>query len=151
MKMPRSGLKAAVARLVYCSYDVVQGETMSNLMELQSQIEKLQKQASEVKAREYASTIQDILAKMKAFDITIKDLQSAKPASSVKSPKTGKGKSAERKAAKVGKTPGKAARPVAAKYRGPAGETWSGRGLTPKWLAALIAQGQSKESFEIRA
>lgn len=124
---------------------------MSNLMELQSQIEKLQKQVNEVKAKEYASTIQDILAKMKAFDITIKDLQSAKPAPSVKSAKTAKGKSAERKPAKAAKASRKAAQPVPAKYRGPNGETWSGRGLTPKWLAALVAQGQSKESFAISA
>ena len=28
-----------------------------------------------------------------------------------------------------------------AKYRGPNGEEWSGRGRTPKWLAALEAEG----------
>ncbi|MBP9683695.1 MAG: H-NS histone family protein, partial [Rhodoferax sp.] len=33
--------------------------------------------------------------------------------------------------------------------RGPNGETWSGRGLTPRWMAALVAQGQAKESFII--
>jgi DNA-binding protein H-NS len=39
---------------------------------------------------------------------------------------------------------------VAAKYRGPNGETWSGRGLTPRWLTLLLAQGQSKEEFAIK-
>ena len=38
---------------------------------------------------------------------------------------------------------------VAAKYRGPNGESWSGRGLTPKWLATLIAQGNAKEQYLI--
>ncbi|WP_296444256.1 H-NS family nucleoid-associated regulatory protein [Rhodoferax sp. UBA5149] len=39
---------------------------------------------------------------------------------------------------------------MAAKFRGPNGEAWSGRGLTPRWLAALVAQGQSKEEFSIK-
>ena len=30
----------------------------------------------------------------------------------------------------------------AAKYRGPNGEEWSGRGRTPKWLAVLEAEGR---------
>lgn len=120
---------------------------MSNLIDIQSQIEKLQKQASEIKAKEFNSTVQDILAKMQAFGITIKDLQNAKPA---KASQAGRGKKAvaAKKPAKASKTAGVA---VAAKYRGPNGETWSGRGLTPKWLAALVAQGQSKESFAVNA
>lgn len=35
------------------------------------------------------------------------------------------------------------------KYRGPNGEEWSGRGLTPRWLSALIAAGHTKEEFAI--
>jgi DNA-binding protein H-NS len=119
---------------------------VSNLIDIQSQIEKLQKQANEIKAKEFNGTVQDILAKMQAFGITLKDLQSAKPGKAMKASR-GKGSSAT-KPTKANK---KAGVPVAAKYRGPNGETWSGRGLTPKWLAALIAQGQSKESFAVNA
>jgi len=37
---------------------------------------------------------------------------------------------------------------VAAKYRNPAGgETWSGRGRMPKWLAAEVAKGRKREEF----
>ncbi|CAM8671620.1 Hns DNA-binding protein H-NS [Comamonadaceae bacterium] len=115
---------------------------MSNLIDIQSQIEKLQKQANEIKAKEFHSTVQEILVKMQAFGITVKDLQTTKPS---KGPKQ-KSKEAAPKAAKKDK---KAGASVAAKYRGPNGETWSGRGLTPKWLSALIAQGQPKESFAI--
>ncbi len=120
---------------------------MSNLIDIQSQIEKLQKQANEIKAKEFNSTVQDILAKMQAFGITVKDLQNAKPA---KGGKTVRGKKTA-SAAKPEKISKKAGIAVAAKYRGPNGETWSGRGLTPKWLSALISQGQSKESFAINA
>jgi DNA-binding protein H-NS len=50
---------------------------MASLLDIQTQIEKLQKQASEIKDREFDSTVQDILTKMQAFGITIKDLQRA--------------------------------------------------------------------------
>jgi DNA-binding protein H-NS len=119
---------------------------MSNLIDIQSQIEKLQKQADEIKAKEFNGTVQDILVKMQAFGITLKDLQNAKP---TKATKAGRGKN--NVATKPVKANKKAGTPVAAKYRGPNGEAWSGRGLTPKWLTALIAQGQTKESFAVNA
>ncbi len=119
---------------------------MSNLIEIQAQIERLQKQAGEIKAKEFHGTVQEILAKMQAFGITVKDLQTAKL---VKSGKAGrKAKVGTEKAPKV---PKKQFSTVAPKFLGPNGETWSGRGLTPKWLSSLIAQGQPKESFAINA
>ncbi|MGI9132786.1 MAG: H-NS family nucleoid-associated regulatory protein [Rhodoferax sp.] len=122
---------------------------MSNLIDIQTQIQKLQKQASEIKAREFDATVRDILAKMQAFGITLKDLQAASG---------GRGKGRGRPAAK-GKVVAKAAggrkksagKPVAVKFRGPNGETWSGRGLTPRWLTTLVAAGQPKESFAVSA
>lgn len=38
---------------------------------------------------------------------------------------------------------------VAAKYRDAAGNTWSGRGLQPRWLKAAIADGKKIEDFAI--
>lgn len=45
----------------------------------------------------------------------------------------------------------KATSAVAAKYANPAnpGQTWSGRGLQPKWLKALIAEGRNIDDFLI--
>ena len=117
---------------------------MSNLIDIQNQIEKLQKQAGEIKAKEFSGTVQDILAKMQAFGITVKDLQSAKLAKGGRTKKLVPSTKPAKLSKKVGVS-------IAAKYRGPNGETWSGRGLTPKWLAALIAQGQTKESFAVNA
>ena len=113
---------------------------MSNLIDIQSQIEKLQKQAESLKAKEFNNTVAEIRAKMKAFGITIKDLggkasQKAKPGKASKMAKSRKSKAA--------------GVPVAAKYKGPKGETWSGRGLAQKWLTALLAQGRKKEEFLI--
>jgi len=103
---------------------------MNNLIDIQNQIAILQKQAEEIKAQEFNKTVEEIKAKMAAFGITVADLEG--------------GKSRPRKAGAT-----KSANPAPAKYRGPNGETWSGRGLMPRWLAALVAQGQSKESFAI--
>jgi DNA-binding protein H-NS len=38
---------------------------------------------------------------------------------------------------------------VPAKYRGPDGETWTGRGKQPRWLAALVATGRTPAEFLI--
>jgi DNA-binding protein H-NS len=118
---------------------------MSNLIEIQNQIEKLQKQAVEIKTREFEKTVQDIRAKMQAFGITLKDLQSAK----------GRGGKVKVKAGVSAKRAGVGAKKksksaVAAKYRGPNGEAWSGRGLTPRWLTMQLAQGRVKEEFAIK-
>ncbi len=117
---------------------------MSNLIDLQNQIEKLQKQAEDLKSKEFASTVADIRAKMQAFGITVKDLGG----------KVGAKRSKAGRPAKVGKV-AKVRRskatgvPVAAKFKGPMGEAWSGRGLTPKWLKALEVQGRSKSEFAV--
>jgi len=122
---------------------------MSNLIDIQSQIEKLQKQASDIRTREFDKTVQDIVAKMQAFGITLKDIQTAGSRNAKSTKGRGKGKTAAKApAAKLRKSGASAT--VAPKYRGPNGEVWSGRGLTPKWLAALIAQGKQKEQFAIQ-
>jgi DNA-binding protein H-NS len=130
---------------------------MGNLIEIRSQIERLQKQAADIKSREFGKTVKQILAMMEAFDITLKDLQQ----------EAGKTRDARAKAAKalpkkgvskIGKVfVNKAARKpssqkgvkVLPKYRGPKGETWSGRGMMPRWMAALAAQGKTRESFAV--
>lgn len=55
---------------------------------------------------------------------------------------TGKGK----KAASGGERA-----PVAAKYRDPAtGDSWSGRGLQPRWLKAHVAAGRNVQEFAVQ-
>lgn len=117
---------------------------MSNLIDIQGQIDKLQKQASDIRAKEFDKTVRDILATMQAFGITTKDLQAA----SNKGGKARAAKPAKQPRTKSAKS--NAGVPVAPKFRGPNGETWSGRGLTPRWLAALEAQGSKREDFAIK-
>jgi DNA-binding protein H-NS len=48
------------------------------------------------------------------------------------------------------KTSSLSGRTVAPKYRNtPTGETWSGRGLKPRWMVAALAGGASIEEFKI--
>jgi len=119
---------------------------MNNLIDIQTQIQKLQKQANELRAREFDKTVLEIRAKMEAFGIALKDLQQAKRRGKSKPTKTSgvvnrAGSGAKKKGVST----------VAAKYRGPNGEVWSGRGLMPRWLAALVALGQTKEEFVIKS
>ena len=68
----------------------------------------------------------------------------------------GSGRAASGK--RLGRPPGRPERTsamkgvkIAPKYRGPGGETWAGRGATPRWLAALVKEGHSIEEFLIGA
>jgi DNA-binding protein H-NS len=101
---------------------------MTSLMDIQRQIELLQQQAKEIKAQEYKKAIEEIQVKMTAFGITVADLQGHK--------------------SKVRKT-SFTTKPAAVKFRGPNGETWSGRGLMPRWLSSQVAQGRAKEEFAV--
>ena len=117
---------------------------MNNLVDIQNQIQKLQKQASEIRSREFEKTVQEIRAKMQAFGITVKDLRLTGAAQR-------KGKAAPNGLAKLASVKRKKSGvAVAAKYRGPNGESWSGRGKPPRWLAAHLAEGKTKEDFAIK-
>ena len=122
---------------------------MSNLIEIQGQIEKLQKQASEIRVGEFDKTVQEILIKMHVFGITLKDIQTFRARNTKAKTKTAA--IAESAGSNVKRKGGKAFAVVPAKYRGPDGETGSGRGLTPRWLAALMTQGRAKEEFAINS
>jgi len=106
---------------------------MSNLLEIQNQIAILQRQADEIKAQQFSQVVQEIMAKMDAFGITVADLDGGKSGRSRKS----------------GYVPTKSLNPAPPKYRGPNGESWTGRGLTPRWLTALIDEGHTKEEYAI--
>ena len=96
---------------------------MSSLKDLLSQIETLQNQVAEVRQREVGEAIAKVRALVAEYQLTTSDVF---PSS--------KGKSSAKKTGKV-----------APKYRDPiSGNTWSGRGLAPKWLA-----GKNKDDYLI--
>ena len=99
---------------------------MSTYKELKAQAEALLKQAEAARRAEIAGVVAEIQARMKEYGITLDDL-------------------------KGGARKSKASAGVAAKYRNPAtGESWSGRGRAPRWLAEEMAKGRSKDEFLIK-
>ena len=119
---------------------------MKSLVELQTEIETLQQQASELRNREFDRTVADIVAQMAAFGITLAQLKSVIKKAPAARPGRPKGrKAAAKQAAKQAGTRG----PAKIKFRGPAGETWSGRGKTPTWLKGLLAAGRQADDFRV--
>lgn len=101
---------------------------MPTLQELLSQKAELEKQIIETQRAERADAIAKVKALMAEHGLTVADLTSRAPAA----PKS----TGERKA------------PV--KFRNVAtGETWSGRGLQPKWLRAELATGKKLADFAV--
>jgi DNA-binding protein H-NS len=49
----------------------------------------------------------------------------------------------------AGRTRPRAAGKVLPKYRGPGGETWSGRGPRPRWLKSLLKQSHKLDEFAV--
>jgi DNA-binding protein H-NS len=119
--------------------------SMASYKELKSQAEDLMRQAEAARKAETGAAIAEIKAKMTAYGITLADLEGKARVLKGRKPKAVK-PAKEAKGAKAKGT--KVRKPVAAKYRNPTGgETWSGRGRVPKWLAAELAKGRTREEF----
>lgn len=133
---------------------------MATFIQLQAQIEKLQKEAASLRKREMAETVANIKKAIAAFGLTAEDLGLVSRAGSARA----------RKGAK--KHPGRPAPPagtrstaakkegalgadkrsvVAPKYRDPiTGATWTGRGKQPKWLSQALVDGKNLTDFTIK-
>jgi DNA-binding protein H-NS len=119
---------------------------MKNLVAIQAQIEDLQKQAAELRQKEFRKTLSEIVALMRAFGISLDDVRDALRREG------GAGKAAGRRGRPKKVASGSSAsaakrKPAPVKYRGPAGETWTGRGKQPRWLKALVDLGRKPEEF----
>jgi DNA-binding protein H-NS len=102
---------------------------MAKLSDLIAQRESLEKQIAAAQRAEKSGAIAQVKALMAEHGLTAADI-------------AGRAKSG-----KVRSTSGKK---VPAKYRNKAtGETWSGRGLQPKWLKAAIASGKKLQDFAV--
>jgi DNA-binding protein H-NS len=115
---------------------------MNELAKINQSIADLQKKAKLLMSEGRADVINDICSQMKAYGISIKEISVA-----LKNPvkkNTGSSKAALKPAKKKADSV-----KVEAKYRGPEGQLWSGRGLSPKWLKTLEQAGQTKADFLI--
>lgn len=107
---------------------------MATLLELLAQRVEIEKRIEQLQSTDRIKAIDEIKKIMAAHGLTIADV-------------AGGGGSGSRASARLDGTPKQA---VVPKYRNAAtGETWSGRGLQPKWLKAAIAGGATLGSFAI--
>lgn len=123
---------------------------MKSYKNLLGEIERLQGLAAKRRRNEVGAVIADIRQKMADYGITLDELQ--KPA---RTPAAGGGKGGPkpgRPGGKKGAKPKKRTkRTVAPKYKDPQSDaTWSGRGLTPKWLVEKEKAGTKREEFLIK-
>ena len=98
--------------------------TLSSLIE---QREDLNRQIEALSKEQRAGTIEKIRALMAEGGLTLADLGAPVRAPASTGPKN----------------------KVAAKFGDKAGNSWSGRGLKPKWLTAALAAGANIDDFKI--
>lgn len=104
---------------------------MPSLQDLLAQRAEIEKRIADVQREERANAVAKVKAMMAEFGLTAADIAGKAPAG---------------RASTAGKSTGK----VAPKYRNAAtGETWTGRGLQPKWLKAALAAGAKIEDFAL--
>ena len=102
---------------------------MATLKELLAQKEAIEQQIEQTKKTERGAAVNKVRAMMAEYGLSVADLGGKSGA---------KGKS------------GGATGKVAAKYRNAStGESWSGRGLQPRWLKAALASGKKLSDFVI--
>jgi len=102
---------------------------MASLQDLLAKRAALEQEIEATQKRERQDAIAKVKVLMAEYGLTVADL----------SAKSTTGKAGATKGAKV-----------APKYRNAAtGDTWSGRGLQPKWLKAALAAGRKIEDFSV--
>ncbi len=104
---------------------------MSNLQALLAQQAELEKKISEIQREERSNAVAKVRAMMSEFGLSSADIS---------------GRSSAPRAQGAAKPVSR----VAVKYRNAAtGDTWTGRGLQPKWLRAALASGAKIDDFAV--
>ncbi len=109
--------------------------TQAQIVKLMKQLEALKKKESAVNSKKQEKALAQIVKLAKENAISAKDIEAAMGSSKAK--KATKAKATAKKSNLKGKS-------VAPKYQNPTNhaETWSGRGIAPKWIQALKAEGK---------
>jgi DNA-binding protein H-NS len=113
--------------ILVASSTLLSEKPLATLQQLLDQKAQLEKQIVETQRQERSEAIAKVRALMSEHGLSASDLSTKVP---------------------NGVRP--SAKKVAAKYRNQAtGETWTGRGLQPKWLKAALAEGRTLNDFTI--
>lgn len=101
-----------------------------SMTDLQTLLNRVEAAISERQQSAKAELVESLKAQAEAAGFSFNDLM-------------GKGSSGRKKRTDAGKK-------LEAKYRGPNGETYTGRGPTPKWLKELEAAGRKRERYLVK-
>ncbi len=100
---------------------------MASYEELVAQAEQLMQQAEAVRLQEKAGVVAEMRDKIARYGITAKELGLATVGGRSSSPAVS----------------------ANARYRGPNGEVWSGKGRRPEWLRRALGAGRRKSDFAV--
>lgn len=125
---------------------------MPTYSEMLAQIEELQKQAQKQRKEEYASVLKNIKRQITEYGITAEELGYSPIVSPAKrAPKPARPADSAKPARKPRAKRATAGTKVSPKYKDDSGNTWTGRGKMPTWLAKAVGEGRTLESFLIAA
>ena len=107
---------------------------MSEYLALKAQIAELQKKAEALRSEERKAAILKIRELIQVFELQSSELGF---------PGNVRGKPARKAHSAAGKK-------LPAKYKDADGNTWTGRGIKPRWLRTALESGQSLDALKIR-
>jgi DNA-binding protein H-NS len=112
---------------------------MTSYAELMSQIEQLKREADKARKAESAKILKELRETIQLYGFNEVDLGfSSTPKPNLKEP----GKDRKNKVLKT-------KRKLLPKYEDSHGNTWTGRGKTPRWLAEALANGANIDQFRV--
>lgn len=112
---------------------MIPGTYLSEKEKIEKEIQRLKEDARTLQEEHRGPALDSIIKAMLEYDITADDV-------------VARYRSATRTSRRTGTS-----QPVPPKYRDPAtGQTWSGRGRTPRWLTSAEADGEHRDSFLIK-
>lgn len=112
---------------------MIPGTYLNEKEKIEKEIEKLKEVARTLQEQHRGPALESIIKAMLEYDISADDIAVAYRSATRTSRQTG------------------AKKTVPPKYRDPSsGQTWSGRGRTPRWLTAAEARGQHRDTFLIK-
>ena len=114
----------AYAKSTAESFDIA-GYSFEELHEIRKRIDA---EISSRKAHEIAALRSKVTESAQALGVSVEELLGVHQAKRTKHPRG----------------------PQPAKYKGPNGELWSGKGPAPKWMKPLLAKGKTKADFLIK-
>ena len=112
------------------------------LASIQRQIDKLQKEASAIRAKEVGGVVERIRSAIAFYGLTVDDLFGSKAATKTR----GRRKATADATVKAVKPK---AEPVI-KYKDEAGHSWTGHGKRPGWFKAALEAGKTAEDLLVK-